>query len=79
MNIAVGKISDEARAAIIAAGGRIEATLKANVLMAVLPDTAEEISNGPKHCWISLTEDAEVILHFTRGWESEDCSLDLCK
>lgn len=83
MNIAVGadKISNEARKAIGACGGHIETTLKPSIAMVVLPEGAN-ITNengGGEHMYIALDEEEKAILHFTRGWNTEDCTLDLCE
>lgn len=79
VNIPVGVISPEARAAILACGGRIEATKKPSVSMVVLPEGAEELSSNADHAYIALPDASESVLHFTRAWQTEDCSLDLCK
>lgn len=82
MNIAIGTnlISDSARNAIVTCGGRIESTLKPDIAMVVLPESAEFLSSNEDHAYIALgeSEDAQV-LHFTRAWHTKDCRLDLCE
>lgn len=85
MNIAVGtgKISDEARKAIAACGGRIETALDPAIALVALPDSAS-ITNengGGEHVYIDLDEANENadVLHFTRAWHTKDCALELCQ
>jgi hypothetical protein len=75
MNIAVGKISDEARKAIEQAGGSIEPTLKPSVMMVKLPTGTENLSSDALGACIALP--SEKLLCFTRAWHTEDCSLDI--
>lgn len=78
VNIAVGKISDAAREAILACGGRIEATKKPSVSMVLLPSGTELTGSDDSGAFIPLPEPSQATLRFTRAWETEDCSLDLC-
>jgi len=77
MNIAVGKISDEARAAIEQRGGSITPTLKPGVSMVTLPDTAGKQASGSTGAYIDLPGVPCITLRFTRAWNVEDCSLDI--
>jgi hypothetical protein len=79
MNIAVGKITERARAAIENVGGSIEGTLKPSVWMVVLPDGTEELSSDALGCHVGLPAPSEIVLVFSRAWHTEDCSLDLCQ
>jgi hypothetical protein len=78
MNIAVGKVSDEARALIEQLGGRIEPSLKPSVLLITLPEHAEQLNSNALGAYIALPAPSEAVLYFTRAWHTEDCSIGLC-
>jgi hypothetical protein len=77
MNIAVGRVSEEAREAIEQAGGSIAPSLKPGVLMVILPATAGKQASGSTGAYIDLPGHPLITLRFTRAWNVEDCSLDI--
>lgn len=75
MNIPVGMVSSAARAAIEAAGGRIETTLKEGVVMAALPgDNAEIVLSNNAGALIQM---GDTTLYLKRAWNTENCTLKL--
>lgn len=75
MNIAVGKVTDAARAAIEGIGGHIEKTLKEGVVMTVLPESAEIASSTNEGSLIHMSDGTS--LYFRRAWHTEDCILEM--
>lgn len=76
MFIAVGKISDEARRYVKELGGTIEPAKQPDVSIVTLPDCEIMRSSGD-HVYIESSVIPVGTLHFTRGWHTKDCRLDL--